>query len=241
MSNKGDTFVDHYVGANLKTSASKYSYNTVQGHLHSVYGTEYSADKKMLTWAMGTGCLINQKLSAFAYGRPSHARPILGVGATIGTDGDTLYISDLHIPYHHPQAFDFLYELNHIYKFDRIVSVGDVYDHHQASFHPSEPDALNAEDEYQESKRYARELQQIFPKMDITPGNHCRIPQRKAKEVGLPISMLSDFNKLYGTKRGWRWHEDGLWLNVRRSRPVNFAMTLTSKGEWDGDIPRPNL
>jgi hypothetical protein len=205
--------------------------------MHGICGFEYAADKKQLTWSMGTGCLINQKLSAFSYGRATHTRPIISVGATMGDDGNTLFISDLHIPYHHPQAFEFLFALDKYYGFDRIISVGDVYDHHQASFHPSEPDALNAEDEYQVSKEYARDLQEIFPKMDITPGNHCRIPQRKAKEAGLPISMVGDFNKLYDTKKTWRWHSDGLWINTKRSKPMTLPMVLNDKGEWDGYIP----
>jgi predicted phosphodiesterase len=39
-----------------------------------------------------------------------------------------LVISDLHIPYHHPQAFDFLQALKTKYKPDHIVNIGDELD-----------------------------------------------------------------------------------------------------------------
>ena len=39
-----------------------------------------------------------------------------------------LVISDLHIPYHHPQAFDFLKALKAKYKPDHVVNIGDELD-----------------------------------------------------------------------------------------------------------------
>lgn len=234
-----DTMVSHFIGANLLVNAEKLSYNTVQGHMHYLLGIAYHADKKTRTWSMGTGCLINQKLPAFRYGKGAQKRrPMLGCGGLFSSEGNTLFISDLHIPYQHPQAFDFLFQLNYRYKFDRVISVGDVYDHHQASFHTSEPDALNAEEEYCQAKIYAAELQSIFSKMEITNGNHCLIPQRKAKEAGLPLSMLNDYNKLYGTRSSWKWHDEYCFKSNGAS-PILFPMKLNDKGEWDGDVPVP--
>lgn len=232
--------MSHDIGANLPVNAEKLTYNTIQGHYHGVFGIAYHSDKKTLNWSMGTGCLINQKLPAFRYGRGrQRKRPVLGCGGLLGSRGNTLIISDLHIPYHHHQAFDFLFELNHIYKFDRVLCVGDLYDHHQSSFHTSEPDALSAEDEYQEAIKHASVLQGIFPKMDITPGNHCSIPQRKAKEAGLPLSMLNDFNALYNTKATWNWHDGEYCFDTRDAKPVLFPMRLDERGDWDGDIMVP--
>ena len=145
------------------------------------------------------------------------------------------------MPYQHPQAFDFLFQLNHVFKFDRILNVGDIYDNHAGSFHTSEPDALNAEDELEEAKVHAKVLQEIFPVMDITKGNHCKIPQRKAKEAGLPTSMLSDFNQIYGTGKGWRWHDNEYYFDTKGAYPFLHPMVLNNKGEWDGDIMVPAM
>ena len=41
-----------------------------------------------------------------------------------------LVISDLHIPYHHPDAFKFLAALKKKYKPDLVVNIGDEIDQH---------------------------------------------------------------------------------------------------------------
>ena len=65
-----------------------------------------------------------------------------------------LCISDLHIPYHHPQAFDFLKALKKKIKPDLIVNGGDELDKHALSFHDSDPDLPSAGDELKQSKKY---------------------------------------------------------------------------------------
>ena len=51
-----------------------------------------------------------------------------------------LVISDLHIPYHHPDAFEFLKALKKKYKPDLVVNIGDEIDQHSISMHDSNPD-----------------------------------------------------------------------------------------------------
>ena len=58
-----------------------------------------------------------------------------------------LCISDLHIPAHHPQAFDFLKLLKKTLKPDLIVNGGDELDKHALSMHDSDPDLPSAGDE----------------------------------------------------------------------------------------------
>lgn len=234
--------MSHEIGSNLKLNAEKLSYNSVQGHFHGVFGVEYSSDKKQLNWSMGTGCLINPKLPAFRYDKKRHTKkPVIGVGMLLGNHGNSLFISDMHAPYQHPQALDFLFELNEIYKFVKAYSVGDLSDHHSPSFHTSEPDALNAEDEYTETKIVLRDLQSIFPSLIITPGNHCLMPQRKAKEVGLPVSMLSDFNQIYGLKKTWKWHDPDYYFDSKGAIPTVMHMPLRDNGEWVGKMQSPLL
>ena len=55
-----------------------------------------------------------------------------------------LVISDLHIPYHHPDAFAFLKALKTKYKFDHIVNIGDELDQHAISMHEHNPDLYSA-------------------------------------------------------------------------------------------------
>jgi hypothetical protein len=83
-------------------------------------------------------------------------------------------------------------------------------DNHRPSRHTSELDAMSAEEEYSRYIDYVKELMKAFPKGTIVLGNHCLIPQRQMKEIGLPTSMLKDLNALYGLTKDWlvepRWH-----------------------------------
>ena len=166
-----DTLMVHAIGTNTQQNATKMAHNSIQGHHHSAFGVEYYADKSLLRWSMSVGCFLDPDSPAARYGAGNvHKRPILGCGALFG-EQKILVISDLHIPYHHGDAFDFLQALDDEYSFDKILNVGDLYDHHAGSYHESETDAMNPEEEYEVSKEFAKDLQSIFPKMTITTGN----------------------------------------------------------------------
>ena len=65
-----------------------------------------------------------------------------------------LVISDLHIPYHHKDSFDFLKEIKKQYKPDFIINIGDLLDFHAISMHSHNPDLPSAGDELKLSKQY---------------------------------------------------------------------------------------
>jgi len=230
-----DTLMTHSVGANPITNAARYSHNSIQGHHHSVFGIAYNTDMNNIRWHMSVGCLLDQHSPAARYGKMAVLkRPVLGCGVIVGNKGNFLVISDLHIPYHHPKAFDFLYKVYKAYKCQYVLNVGDIVDNHSGSYHESEPDAYGPEEEYELAKRYMQDLQDMFPVMTITPGNHCLIPQRKAKTVGLPSSMLSDFNRIYDLDDGWEW-VDVFKFDSGKGVPHLIPMRLNKRG-WDGDV-----
>lgn len=232
---KNDTLMTHSLSSNTLTNATRYAHNSVQGHHHSLLGVEYYADKHMLRWSMSVGCLLDLDSPAARYGSKAILkRPILGSGMILG-DENFLVISDLHLPYQHRDAFDFLYELDRKYAFDHILNVGDLYDHHRGSYHESEPDSLGEEEEYTAAKYAAHELQSLFPSMVITQGNHDAIPQRKLKSVGLPPSIVSDYNKLYETDYTWEWKSEH-FFNSKWGKPVAVPMELNKRGRWDGRV-----
>jgi len=181
----------HAISTATKNNAAKFSHNSIQGHHHSVFEISYYADMNQLRWSMTVGCLMDHNSPAARYASGSVLkRAILGTGVLLSDKGpNTLVISDLHMPYHHPDSLDFLYAVKKAFKCTVIKNVGDVADNHSGSYHESEPDALDAETEYKQTKEYMHTLQSMFPKMTITPGNHCMIPQRKAKSAGLPTSL----------------------------------------------------
>ena len=75
-----------------------------------------------------------------------------------------LIISDLHIPYHHRDAFAFLKEVKKQYKPDFVVNIGDLLDFHGMSMHDHDPDLASPGDEITIAKEYVKELEWIFPR-----------------------------------------------------------------------------
>ena len=223
----------HSLSGNTLSNATRFSYNSVQGHHHSLMGVERFADRGKLRWSMTVGCLLDPASPAARYMQGAVLkRPILGCGMLIGSLGNTLIISDLHIPYQHQDAFEFLYKLDQYYNFCQVLNVGDLFDHHAGSFHLSEGDAYSQEDEYHKAKEDAIILQQMFPFMRIAEGNHDRIPKRKIQVAGLPESMISNYNKLYGLEDGWLWNKEH-WFSSLEGFPVTHPMVMNNKGRWD--------
>jgi hypothetical protein len=109
-------------------------------------------------------------------------------------DSRILVISDLHIPYHHKDAFAFLKQLKKEFKPTRIISIGDEVDNHGISFHDSDPDVLSCS-----------ELERIFPKMDLVDSNHGSLAYRKAKAKGIPLGMIRSYNDILEVGPGWKW------------------------------------
>ena len=119
-----------------------------------------------------------------------------------------LVISDLHIPYHHRSAFDFLRALKAKYKPDLVVNIGDELDQHALSMHDSNPDLPSAGDELRMSKTYIKELEKIFPKMTLVHSNHSSLVYRRALKHGLPTDYLRSYNEYLGVSKNWKWVDD---------------------------------
>ena len=123
-------------------------------------------------------------------------------------NSSVLVISDLHIPYHHQDAFDFLKALKKKYKPDLVVNIGDELDHHAISMHEHNPDLMSAGDELKHSKEYIRELEKIFPEMTLVHSNHSSLVYRRALKYGLPKDYLKSYNEFLGVGDGWKWVDD---------------------------------
>lgn len=120
----------------------------------------------------------------------------------------TLFISDMHVPYHHPDSIKFLDAIKKAYKPDLVVSVGDLADFHNISFHKSDPKLPNANDELLALQKGAAQLEKIFPSLYITLGNHDQLPSRRLFDQGIPNSFLKPYNDLYGVGKGWKFVDE---------------------------------
>ena len=119
-----------------------------------------------------------------------------------------LLISDLHIPYHHQDAVEFLVHLKEKYNPTRIICLGDEVDGHALSFHDNDPDLPSAGDEIRQALPVIAELFKIFPQMDILESNHGSLVWRKAKVFGIPKHYIKSYNEVLGVDSGWKWSFD---------------------------------
>jgi hypothetical protein len=119
-----------------------------------------------------------------------------------------LIISDLHAPYNHKNAVQFLSDLNDKYKFTRVISVGDECDKMALSYHESNPDLPSAGDELKAAKKVIAELHELFPKMDILESNHGSLHLRKSMTAGIPRAYIKEYNEILEVGAGWKWHDD---------------------------------
>ena len=119
-----------------------------------------------------------------------------------------LLISDMHIPYHHPDTLDFLQHLKDKYKPTRVICLGDELDKNSLSYHDSDPDLKSAGDELRASLPVIQKLHKMFPKLDILESNHGSLVWRKAKTNGIPRHYIKSYNDVLEVGEGWKWHYD---------------------------------
>lgn len=119
-----------------------------------------------------------------------------------------LFISDMHIPYHHPDTLEFLQYLKDKYKPTRVICLGDELDKCSLSYHESDPDLPSAGDELRKSLPVIQQLYKMFPVMDILESNHGSLVWRKAKTSGIPRHYIKSYNDVLGVGDGWKWSFD---------------------------------
>lgn len=119
-----------------------------------------------------------------------------------------LLISDMHIPYHHPDTLEFLKHLKEKYNPTRVICLGDELDKHALSYHDSDPDLPSAGDELRRSVPVIHQLFEMFPVMDIIESNHGSLVWRKAKTNGIPRQYIKSYNNVLGVGEGWKWSFD---------------------------------
>lgn len=78
----GEVLFKHQASGILSDAAHN-SCNLVVGHSHGNFSVEYSASSSHLYYGMYCGCLIDKDSVAFAYGKHSLRKPIIGCGVII--------------------------------------------------------------------------------------------------------------------------------------------------------------
>lgn len=116
-----------------------------------------------------------------------------------------LTISDLHSPFNHRDAIDFLRDVAKWVKPDFVVCMGDEIDAHGWSRHERNPDAPGQGDELKQAIKTLQQLYKLFPKTKVCKSNHTMRAYRKAIRSGIPAAYLRDTRDVLEAPVGWVW------------------------------------
>lgn len=167
------------------------------------------ANTGAISWRQISRVLKVPKSSVSDYLRANSSQPQVHVEDAKGHDNSRiLVISDLHAPFCHPKAIEFLAGLKAKYNPTRIISVGDEVDRCALSYHENNPDLPSAGDELKAAKKVITQLHNLFPEMDIMESNHGSLHLRKAMTAGIPKAYMKDYGDILGVGKGWCWHHD---------------------------------
>lgn len=121
------------------------------------------------------------------------------------TDKSILCISDLHLPYEHPDALAFLKHLYSTYQCDYVVCIGDELDAHALSRFPHDPDMYSAGHECKLSIEKLEKYYEAFPRTLVCESNHTVRAYKKAREAGIPEVWLKSYREALYAPEGWEW------------------------------------
>lgn len=140
-----------------------------------------------------------------------------------------LCISDLHLPFQHPDAFAFLKAVRDKYKPDRVVCLGDEGDAQGFNFHDKDVDLPGAGDELLLTIQELKKLYKLFPEVDVVDSNHGSMALRKMKFHGIPLKYLRPIEEVLEAPPGWHWKPD-LKLTMPNGQLVYFHHGLKKNG-----------
>lgn len=115
-----------------------------------------------------------------------------------------LAIPDLHIPFHHADAFAFLAAVKKAFNPDVVVNLGDLEDWHSISMHDHDPDGMSPGDELKSLRQAIKPLFSMFPKMLVCTSNHGSLPLRRAFKYGLPAELIKSYREIIQAPKGWQ-------------------------------------
>lgn len=129
--------------------------------------------------------------------------------------------TDLHAPYHHPDALSFLRAVKDTYDPDRVINLGDELDNNAISFHQSDPELFSATMELDRGRKVMQEVEKIFPHMIVIKSNHGSLVHRRVVAAGLPRGVIKSYQSICGVGDGWSWHFD-YTLTLSNKQQVYF-------------------
>lgn len=118
-----------------------------------------------------------------------------------------LAIGDLHAPFEHPDALEFLRWVKKKYSPTKIVCMGDEIDAHALSDYDHDPDGDGPGKELERAIEHLGAFYAEFPKVLVCTSNHTSRPFRKAYKHGLPKALFRSYREFLQAPKGWFWED----------------------------------
>ncbi len=121
-----------------------------------------------------------------------------------------LFISDLQIPFHLPDALKFCVAVQKEFKIpsNHIYCVGDEIDQYWGGLWEKDPDALHTiNSELYEAKQELLRWYRAFPEMKLAVSNHGLRWAKRAFKAGIPRVYMRAYTEFMQAPKGWQWRE----------------------------------
>jgi hypothetical protein len=118
-----------------------------------------------------------------------------------------LVIPDLHCPFQHPDALEFLKAVKRRFLPTQFVCLGDEADFHAFSRYPKDPDGMGAGQELAAAKAELIPFYLEFPEMMVCTSNHTVRPMKLSFGAGLPQAFYPTYSMMLNAPDGWAWRE----------------------------------
>ncbi len=132
---------------------------------------------------------------------------------TKGNPNNVLVVPDIHIPFEHPNALNFLRKQQEKYDCGKVIFIGDIIDGHAWSFHQKHGDSKSAREEYELALIKIQEWYKVFPEAMITIGNHDALFDRKVESAGISRRFLKPLNEIFNVPN-WKFVNEYVYNDV---------------------------
>lgn len=173
------------------------------------YGTVTEA-----AFALGLprGTLANRLASAKLHGvtaastcdrGESGGKPVSGQGGQV-----VMHVPDLHCPFMHQDAADFIKAVQDKCQPTVTVLAGDELDQHAISAHDADPNGYSPGHELTAGLKQLEQIYATVKEALVCVSNHGQRPFKRAYRAGLPSQYLKTYAEFMNAPQGWVWDDE---------------------------------
>lgn len=118
-----------------------------------------------------------------------------------------LAIGDLHCPFEHKDALDFLTTIKEEYSPTKVVCMGDEIDAYALSSYIHDPDGMSSGQENDLAIKKLKDYYKLFPEVMVCTSNHTVRPFKRAFESGIPKRFLKSYGESLEAPVTWQWKD----------------------------------